>query len=280
MKDRNLSGPGAALASLLTPISTLLLRSGLGFGDLMIAAKDSYVRAALRNVSLSEPKVSISHLAVVTGLSRKEIAGILKQQQAGIENKKRKNEQRVLRVVRGWMMDPRFTDKRGRPSGLRLRGERNSFSQLVKSYGGDVTPNSVLRELKGQEMIHFSRAGLIRLRTVGHVRKVDLPAIAQLLEDFIETVTPNGRRWTEQPYFGFREAWVPSSLQTHQFHRKFSKRASALLQSVDQWSKTNVRRNRETPTSNERRVGIGVYLVGQATEEPESSLRRAPINSI
>ena len=97
-----------------------MLNGGLGISDLIRAAKKAYVAAAITHVTPTSPRVNASRISVVTGLPRKEVASIASEIEgtstARIGELK---EQRVLRVLRGWRMDPRFCDNKGRRRGFR-----------------------------------------------------------------------------------------------------------------------------------------------------------------
>ena len=113
---------GDALAALLLPIVALAVRRRLGSHLFVHAVKRAYVRAAIDETFPGDLKVNYSRLAVITGLTRKEVSLLV----GGIKGNGQlpgsdSREQRALRVVRGWRVDPRFHDDRGRPAPLALR---------------------------------------------------------------------------------------------------------------------------------------------------------------
>jgi Family of unknown function (DUF6502) len=255
-----------ALVTLLLPIGRLMLKSGLGIDEMIRAAKKAYVRAAIAYVAPSGRHVSASRLSVMTGLTRKEVGAIVSEisgtatgRFAGMK------EQRALRVVRGWRVDPRFCDGRGEPARLSLRGDRRSFSELVKAYGGDVTPNSVLKELERMNVVTFnkSRRLLLRSRGIRVPRSESLSDLARAFPDFADAIGSQHPVSGRSSFFGFRESVLDSTDQAARFQRTFSNRAAILLQGVDQWAASH----RQSPRSgvkipgNKCRVGIGVYLI-------------------
>jgi Family of unknown function (DUF6502) len=261
------------LTSLLLPIGRLMLENGLGIGDLIQAAKQAYVRAAIAQVVPPGERINASRLSVVTGLTRKEVSTIISELR-GARNSCRADikAQRAVRVLRGWRIDPRFGNSRGQPARLSLRGERNSFSALVRLYGGDVTPNSVLKELERMEVIALDKSGRLRLRSLRANGKStrNLTDLARLLPDFANTVTRRSGPATQQMFFGFRDLLVDSPDQAARFQRTFSNRSAAVLQGVEQW----IVSQSQSPaaTSEKVRVGIGVYMV-QGNSEPEVALK-------
>jgi hypothetical protein len=254
------------LAVLLLPICNRMLAGGLGIGELVRAAKQAYLTAAVAHLTSANSRVSASHLSVLTGLTRKEVTVLLKEMHGGpAAGRGEAKEQRARRVLRGWRLDPRFCDNDGAPASLSLRGNRKSFSMLVKLYGGDVTPNSVLRELERLGVVSFSKSRGLRLRSTRVVGKSTehMTELARLFPDFANTVSPESPRDGRPLFFGFRDSVVDSLDQAALFQRTFSNRALALLQGVDQWliSQDQSRPMNAGQGSKRAHVGIGVYLV-------------------
>jgi hypothetical protein len=258
-----------------------MLESGFGIGDLIEAAKRAYLRAAIAQEFPRGSRINASRLSVRTGLTRKEVSALIHQ----IAGKRPIPEgnlkgQRALRVLRGWLIDPRFSDAKGEPARLCLRGDRHSFSLLVKLYSGDVTPNSVLKELERMKVVTLTKAGELRLRRerVRPQSTENLLELARLFSDFAKAVSQR-RSSPELPlFFGFRDTLVGSSNQASRFQRTFSNRAAVLLSGVEQWlaSQTPLPPT-EPPESQRCRVGIGVYLVRQdvVASQPSEASRHA-----
>jgi hypothetical protein len=269
------------LVSLLLPLSRRMLEGGLGIGDLVRAAKQAYLQAAIAYVSSVSSRVSASHLSVVTGLTRKEVTAMLHEIEGATTAKRGEaNEQRARRVLRGWRLDARFCDNNGAPARLPLRGDRRSFAALVKLYGGDVTPNSVLKELERLSAVSFSKSGDLRLRSAKVCGKSTehMVELARLFPDFANTVSPERPAAGHPLFFGFRDSVVDSTDQAAKFQRTFSNRAFAMLQSVQQWlgSQDQTRQVKTGAGSKRLRVGIGVYLVQspEPTSQGRIELRR------
>jgi len=258
-----------ALQVALLPIAKMMIKRGLGAGDLIEAAKNSYVHAAVSELMPSGAKVNVSRLAVATGLTRKEVTSLLqrKNERRLLFSSKKILQQRALRVLRGWNMDPIFQRESGRPADLPLRGEQRSFQLLVKKHGGDVTPVSVLRELDRMKAVTTTRSGKIRLRKRTmepsmHVAQ-QLAELAHLLGDFTRTVQQITESGKPPLFFGFKDSIVNSPHQAALFQRTFSRRAASLLEGIEQWAthQTKERSRKQGTTKSKTRVGLGVYLV-------------------
>jgi hypothetical protein len=148
------------LATMLRPIVRLLLRHGVGVGELLEAAKRAYVESAIAEVTPPGRRPNISRLSVMTGLTRKDIADLIGTYYMGRSSGSRRTpQQRALRVLRGWLLDPHFSRGDGTPTDLSLLDGKGTFPALVRKYGGDVTPVAVLSELERMRATSRTRGG-------------------------------------------------------------------------------------------------------------------------
>ena len=282
-------GTENALFHLLLPIARLLVTGGTGIDKLVRAAKRAYLRAAVEAIIPKGQRLNISLLSVATGMTRKEISALLREQQFDRDVVARnRGEQRALRVLRGWQADPRFQNRSGHAGTLPYRGNTRSFTHLVKLYGGDVTPKSVQRELERMHLVEVTLSGGLRLRST---RKRDtaeayqLPELARLFEDFAFVIMKSKPNSEVPSFFGFKDFNAPSAGDAALFVSRFSRRATALLDDFQEWAA-----GREPTSSASRekeavRIGLGVYLlrsdrslapdtIGQMPCLPSSKLRR------
>ena len=249
------------------PVARLLVRGGIGIDELVLAAKKAYLRAAIQAVARQDGRVNISQLSVATGMTRKQVSALLGDARPNTGAVTRRiGQQRALRVLKGWLTDPRFHDARGRPDELRYRSGKKSFALLVKLYGGDVTPKSVLRELERMEIVAVTGGGTLRLRRSRSRSSVEvhyeLSDLAKLFDDFACAVArPNPESRTSN-FFAFKDSTVFSTADSAYFMRRFSRRAAAFVEDFQQWSVAHD--SRRAVSSQEReaiRVGLGVYLL-------------------
>lgn len=229
----------------------------------------------MQAVTQQDGRVNISRLSVATGMTRKEVSALLNEASSYRETiTKRIGQQRALRVLRGWLADSRFQKNNGQPDELPYRGGKRSFALLVKNYGGDVTPKSVLRELERIEVVEVTETGSLRLRTSRsraaaevHYKLVDL---ARLFEDFALAAIEPGPNTQERTFF-FKDSTVFSAADAAYFMRRFSRRAAAYVEDFEQW--TAGRELIESRQSNQAiRVGLGVYLL--RSDQLSSSRKR------
>ena len=128
----------AAVLRILDPVVKWLLEAGIGVGDFMSLIKIAYVRAAReqgRQMGGEQQRPNASRIAVVTGLTRAEVASILA---SGVADRPHdRGRQRAERVLSGWWNDAAFQDASGAPAILAVRGGKRSFAALVERYSGE-----------------------------------------------------------------------------------------------------------------------------------------------
>jgi Family of unknown function (DUF6502) len=252
----------------------MMLRNGFGARELIGAAKQASVQAALVEVIPPGSRINVSRLSVATGLTRKEIASFLgRSLNERTFHSKTTLEQRAWRVLRGWHTDPKYRDSNGRLTALHFGGKQRSFSSLVRRYGGDVTPLSVLRELERIKVVMKSRSGTLRPYSKAlHSRHLVIQQItdfARVFKDFAATAAGG----ETQHFFGFKDAMIPSLDQAALFHRTFAERGAIMLESFEQWVKSQNRLAGKSSRSSKpsARVGVGIYLVQDNLEFGPSS---------
>lgn len=268
------------LIDILVPIGKILLRGNLGVAHLIRAAKQAYLRAAIVHLFPAGVRLNASRLSVVTGLTRKEVSTLISRTPKERASSTTLKQQRALRVLRGWAVDPRFRTSLGAPASLSIRGERRSFSLLVKLYGGDVTPNSVLRELERMEAVRFTPSGALALRTLRPKMRPThgLAELSQIFADLANT-TSEDRQLKAPIFFGFKGSTLGSADQAGRFERIFSSRAAAMLEGADHWFQGQRASGGAAAASDRLRVGIGVYLVKSDVPSLLPSTRRKRLQS-
>jgi hypothetical protein len=137
-----------AILALLKPLVRLVLKRGVAFGQFAELAKQVYVEVAKTDFAVPGRKMTVSRVAVLTGLTRKEARRLFEDEPpAGVPSPRRRIN-RAARVLSAWGQDVAYRDGRGGPASLEFDSEEGpSFSRLVADHGGDVTPRAVLDEL-------------------------------------------------------------------------------------------------------------------------------------
>ncbi|MEM6986759.1 MAG: DUF6502 family protein [Pseudomonadota bacterium] len=131
-----------ALQKLLRPLVRLLLRNGVGLSDFTDIAKEAYVNVAYDEFRTPGRKQSLSHVAVITGVHRREVRKILNK--PALDESSPFKHNRAARVINAWRTDTQFSQN-NKPLPL---DAKTDFAALVSMHGGDVTPRTMLQELE------------------------------------------------------------------------------------------------------------------------------------
>lgn len=131
----------------LKPIARILLRYGIGFREFAEVAKSAFVDVATKDYGIRGRPTNISRVAVMTGLTRKEVRRI-RDQLEGPAQAYTVRSTPLGRVLSKWHSERDFLDSDGRPLLLPFAGEGATFSGLVKRFGGDIPPGAMRTELK------------------------------------------------------------------------------------------------------------------------------------
>jgi Family of unknown function (DUF6502) len=131
----------------LRPIARILLRFGIGFREFSEVAKAAFVDVATSDYGLRGRPTNISRVAVMTGLTRKEVRRVRERISEGDAAVVVKTTP-LSEILHRWYSEPDFLDSSGRPAPLPFVGNANSFSGLVRRFGGDIPPGAMRTELK------------------------------------------------------------------------------------------------------------------------------------
>ena len=134
-----------ALALMLKPLVRLFIAQGVTHAEFAETAKEVYVETALRHFE-SEGRVNKSRVAILTGLTRKEVKNVIDRTlEAGVTEK---TYSRPERVLTGWYSDPKFQGPYGIPLELPYDSSDDEpcFIDLVRQYSGDMAPRQMLQQ--------------------------------------------------------------------------------------------------------------------------------------
>lgn len=149
-----------ALLDAIKPIVAILLRTGIGFREFSEIAKTAFVDVATNSYGLRGRPTNISRVAVMTGLTRKEIRR-LRDNLSGADETVFVKSTPLANIVHQWFTDSAYCDEHGKPLALPFEGSKKSFSSLVKRFGGDIPPGAMRTELKRMGMVSEGEDGLL-----------------------------------------------------------------------------------------------------------------------
>ena len=138
---------GACLV-ILRPVARILLRFGIGFREFAEMAKLAFVDVASSDYGLRGRPTNISRVAVMTGLTRKEVKRLRDKLEGGEDKVAVNRTTPLCEVLHKWHADEVIPGPI-RPTGnAPFAGEPRSFTQLVRRFGGDIPPGAMRTELK------------------------------------------------------------------------------------------------------------------------------------
>ena len=260
-----------AVIRILTPLIRLLLKYEISHREFTELAKRAYVNVAFRDFSLPNRKNTYSRVAVLTGLSRKEVVRLTTSDeeealpQTGPLN-------RATRVISGWLRDPDFVDENGNPKSLPLRGECGSFAELVARYSGDITARTILDELIRVGAVSRLADKRVVLNHYGYIpedsepEKIDVLAkhVSDLLNTTVHNINcPNRRDTRFQRQVTYSD--IPESV-VDEFRQLSHEKSLALLLELNQWLANQKQTIKARPGEPNGRVGVGIYYFENENE--------------
>ncbi len=195
-----------ALLVALRPIAKILLRFGIGFREFSEIAKTAFVDVASSEYGLRGRPTNISRVAVMTGLTRKEVRRVREKIEDGDQSVVVKATP-MSEILHRWHAETEFLDESGMPATLAFNGDNRSFSDLVRRFGGDIPPGAMRTELKRIGAIEENDDGQLTVikRTVhpngAHDQLITalVHALYPLASTIAHNVDPEGDRepWTQ-----------------------------------------------------------------------------------
>src|SRR5512134_110313 len=250
----------AAITNLLRPLVMFLLRNGVPYQTFADIAKRVYVDLATEKFDIPGRKQSKSRVAILTGLSRREVLRVKRlpaQDDLGALDR----INRAARVISGWVRDSRFSDESGQPADLPFEEGNVSFRQLVKAYSGDAPARAVLDELLRVGVVEQTPVGKIHLLEHSYIPKGrDIDKIAILgsdTSDLISTID-NNICHPDAPFFQRKVHYdnLPSEALP-ELKKLAGEQSQALLELLDRWLSERDRDvNPRIPGTGRKRAGV------------------------
>jgi len=274
MTPDTLKALAKAIQTLLKPLVRILLRNGISYGTFADLAKWVYVDVASREFAISGRKQTVSRVAVLTGLTRKEVQR-LRELPRPHERETAERYNRAARVIAGWRREQKFLDAEGRPAPLPVSGEARSFASLVRCFSGDMPAKAVLDELERLGAVRQIEDGRVELVTRAYVPRTgetdNFHILGTDVSYLITTIDHNVRSDRAEARFQRKVAYDNLPDQALPRFRKLSAdKAQALLEQLDEWL---ARHDRDThpavPGTGRNRAGIGIYYFEEPYEEEE-----------
>ena len=261
-----------ALLIALRPLARALLRVGVGYREFAEISKTAFVDIATKDYGLRGRPTNISRVAVMTGLTRKEVRRIRDKAAAG-EHTLVVRSAPMAQILHRWFTEAEFLSDDGNPIELPFNGCDKSFSTLVRKYGGDIPPGAMRTELKRIDAVEDTQEGNLRVlkRNVSGLQSTDkivsglatqlYPAILTFANNI--SVEENSDRWIQR---AVTTSYV-RDMDLNRVRRISSDRLVEFTDSIDDlFAAYETLYEKENQQSPNRAVGIGVFYF----EEPKS----------
>ena len=173
----------AAVSRMLRPMVRHLIAQRVTYPMLMQLLKETYVDVAEAEFALPFKRQTDSRLALVTGVTRKEVSRLRRRRKlapapVALE------DNLVTHVIGRWMAGPPYASADGTPQRLPYESERStvaSFARLVRDLSVDIPVRSVLDELLREGVVALLPHGDVELQREAHIPTDDASAKLLLL---------------------------------------------------------------------------------------------------
>lgn len=280
----------AAYRHVFRPLVRLALRNGISYEQFVDTLKRVFIESAREDFDIPMAKESRSRVAILTGLSRKEVEYVDESITTGFGNELERLGL-IGRVVEGWTSDGDFTGPYGIP--LELDADEKGpggFALLAKRYGEKVSEAALRAEMYRIGVIEETRKGKLRLLSrsyiSGRFRPEAIDRMGRTLGDFADTLVHNlavedrGRARFE------RRVYTPDGVDAHtlvQFRAVVNEFGQDFLEKLDNWLADKEQEEdrriegrlldpEERDANRIAKVGVGVFLYEHHNEnyiEPE-----------
>ena len=269
MTANHLKSLSTATIRLLRPLVRILLRNGMSYGTFADLARWVYVDVAMQDFTITGRKQSTSRVAVLTGLSRKEVKRMQEIPRPDDSHQDEKYN-RAARIIAAWRREPEFQLTNGEPAPLSISGPWVTFSDIVRRYSGDVPVRAVLDELLRIGAVKQLKNGKIVLLKkayipdTGETEKInilgtDVGHLVSTIGHNLNPDEPQARFQRKVSYDNLPDEALPA------FRKLSSTRAQKLLEHLDRWLADNDRDTNPLAQGIGRNVaGMGIYYF----EEP------------
>lgn len=266
----------------LHPLVRLLIRFGVSAGELKAIVDSVYAHAGSEYLSRRGERVTYSRLAVITGIHRSFLPGILAVPQNQFQPRSNTQLHRAARVLNGWHEDLTFQTRAGDPAILRIRGEGRTFQQLVHRYSGGVYYQTLLSELVRVGAV--KKTGPNRVRALrrspgeGGASADAVYAAGEVAGDLMSTLEHNltARASEQLPVRSLALKVDARSLPL--FRAQLSKRADVLLEVVDAFLQSHQVPAGTKPATDEDAITLGaaVFAISRGADPDARSPAREP----
>jgi hypothetical protein len=270
----------AALAA-LRPYVCRLLRRGVTFGQLEKRMRELFVEVAENDVASSSGRQTDSRIAALTGLNRKEVRRIRREE--GRPAPATFSRSLASSLVSRWLSDRAATSSSGRPRPIPYDADRGpSFVRLAEAITNDLGPRALLQVLIDSGAAEIRKGDKVALRRAAYVPERGRPeALAMLADDppeLIETMLLNAIDESGEPLLQQKLAYDNlGSEGVVKLRPKLRREAERFLKKANEsFLRLDRDRNPRAPGGARTYAGIGVYYFESGFDSDRAVERQTP----
>jgi hypothetical protein len=256
---------------LLAPAVRLLLRAGLGWKDFAEIGKQVFVEVARQDYGLKGRPTNSARVALMTGLSRREIGRIVRVLK-GDDEAPSPRQSRISQILTGWHVDPEFRDSDGGPAVLPESGASGSLASLLDRYAGDIPHGALIKEMLQLGLMRHDESGYAALAR-DYIRAASDPDLlrqgGRAIHDHATTILHNVAADRSGPARFERMATRLEVDREHaaEFERMLAERGQEFLEEMDAWlAERGHARAGASANRKPVRTGVGMYLIYDETQ--------------
>ena len=264
-----------ACKNIVTPWARFLLHQGISYKEFDDVVRAVFVEIATVDFGIRGRPTNASRVAVLTGLTRKQIKKI-RDSIDGTPVEETAIPNQASQVLAAWHSDPVFVDEEGAARVLPFDGHEVSFETLVKKYGKDIPPRAMLRELKRTKSVREAEDGsVVALSRVnvygGSLTESTIQLMGHSAKCFLETSVHNLMRDPETDIGKFERRSYAAGLSKSDLeeYRTFVRdKGTVFIEEMEQWlDERGYTSKYAAGPADQPRTGVGAYFFTE-TDEP------------
>ena len=255
----------SACRVILRPLASMFLRCGMTWKEFSDLSKSIFVQAATDEFGIRGRPTNVSRASILTGISRKEVKhqrDLLLRQEPAAKGKTTD----ATRVLSGWHQHPVYRNSDSSPALLPEIGPEPSFESLCSTFGGDVSMQSLLKELLKTQAVERLDCGRLRA-----IKRYYQPAVhddenllwaVSLIRDLTEAMNNNVFLDDSKVARFGRKAdnnRIPASAVS-EYSAFLAERGQAFLEEIDDWLTEHEASGADDPTEY-LRIGVGMFAI-------------------
>lgn len=238
-------------------------------------AKSAFVEVAGAEYGIKGRPTNVSRVALLTGISRKEVKRQRELLEAPAAHPAAKTTD-ATRLLSGWFQDADFVDSDGRPLPLPSDGAGVTFATLCSRYAGDIPATTMLKELKRVGAVGEDSDGrLVAQRRYYMPTPFDPQWImnaGSLFADLGDNINHNLLSDADHPsrFLGRASDATIDAAAVPEFRAFIEEHGQPFLELVDDWLTQHRATEAGARKSRKVRLGLGMFLIqGEAPEGDE-----------